>query len=164
MLEITEVVGLHGVMSYNFQEQLNDPRQKEGCNEVKRILQEDGLEVVDVSENKEYFEKGIDLIIKWPDSIETIDVKTDFQAHQTGNIPLELVEVASMEGNFKVGWAYKDIDYIYYYIYHTKQIKKLSLKKFRELAFSKFRKGYASHHQKPFPYFTLGLLIPLDEI
>lgn len=161
---INEVVGLHGAMSYNFQEQLNDPRQKEGCNKVKRILQDDGLEVIDVSENREYFESGIDLIIKWPDSIETIDVKTDFQAHMTGNIPVELMEIVPKNGIIKEGWIYKNLDYIYYYIYHTKEIKKLSMQKLRELTFNKAWRGYASHHDKPFPYYTLGVLIPLEEL
>lgn len=151
-------------MSYNFQEQVNDNRQKEGCLAVKKYLVEQGLEIQDVSENKEYFERGIDLIIKWPNEHETIDVKTDMQAHMTGNIPIELMEIVPENGRIKEGWIYKNLDYIYYYIYHTKEIKKLPMKKLRELTFNKTWRGYASHHDKPFPYYTLGVLIPIQEL
>lgn len=148
---------------YNFQEQLNDTRQKEGLTLIKKHLLSLGEEIINVSENSDYFKRGVDLIRVLPDSEEFIDVKTDFQAHESGNIPVELIEVCSANNSqqVKLGWIYQNIHEVIYYIYYSKKMIKINKERLKELTFSEPRKGYASFHRRPFNYFTLGVLVPI---
>ena len=46
--------------------------------------------VVDLSDKKEYQEKDIDfLMVTWSNEIEWVEVKTDYQAHSSGNFAYE---------------------------------------------------------------------------
>lgn len=148
--------------SYDFQKQVNDPKQKEGNKLAMHYLLSLGEEIRDVSENPDYYKGGVDLIRVWPDREEYIDVKTDFMAHKTGNIPIELTEVVSAKGVSKLGWYYTNNEIIYL-IYETKELIHFKKDELTDI-FSKPYKGYASHHIKPFPYFTMGILLPLEEI
>lgn len=166
MQEIKEKDGLRTGMSYNFQTQLSDSRQKEANELVKNYWLGYGCEVNDVSENSEYFYKGIDLIRTLGGSSKTnIDVKCDFLTDLTGNIAFELIEIASENKNIKLGWAYGGfVDEIHYVIWNAKVMFILPLKEVRKIVFANALRGYASHHDKPFFYYTLGILIPIKEL
>ena len=153
-------------MSYNFQEQVSDNRQDVACKAVADHWRGLGYDVLDVSKNPDYYKEGIDLIrtIMGEDKI-TIDVKCDFIAHYTGNFPVELVEIMGRDNGSKRGWAYKEsLDEIHFYVWETKLIVPVKRKILLGLAYKDGRKGYASFHEKPFPYFTLGILVPINDI
>jgi len=153
-------------MIYNFQEQLNDPRQREANKKCCEYWKNMSYSVEDVSEDSKFFDKGIDLIRTIGNEKCNIDVKCDFQTNKTGNIVFELIEICPIEvGIFKFGWGYnKNIEEINYYLYDSGELIVLNLDKFRQLAFSKFRRAFSSFHITPFRYFTLGILVPLSEI
>ena len=145
---------------------MNDERQKQANELVKKYWQEAGYEVEDVSENEAYFSKGIDLIrtLIGKDPL-TIDVKCDFQTDMTGNIAFELIEIAPENKNIKLGWAYGEgANEIHYVVWNARVAFLLPIKELRRLVFSNVFRGYASHHDKPFPYYTLGVLIPISHL
>lgn len=150
-------------MNYSFKEQLNDPRQKEAVNVVIKYLKDQTYEVADVSEDPKFYADGIDLFKKIGDELTSIDVKCDFQAHNTGNVPLELMEIIPTNSYVqpKTGWGYKNIDEIIYFIWETKEIIPVNLAKLRELAFSKDYRIFNAKHKN---YFSSGLLIPIADI
>lgn len=153
-------------MIYDFKVQVADDRQNIACKAVADYWRELGYEVMDVSHNENYFTLGIDLIRSIAGMEETrIDVKCDFQAHATGNVPVELIEVVGLDRANKIGWAYKDsLDEIHFYVWEDKIIYPIKRKTLLNLAFQDGRRGYASFHEKPFPYFTLGILVPIEEL
>lgn len=150
-------------MSYNFKEQVNEPRQKQAVELCKNYLLSDGCEVTDVSEDPKFYKTGADLIMQIPDGEITIDVKCDFQAHSTFNIVVEFIEVASDRKEQKLGWIYNEVEFIYYVIWETKELIILDKKILIKICLEKELRGYASHHNKPFYYYTFGLLLPLQE-
>jgi hypothetical protein len=153
-------------MSYEFKKQVMDPRQDEACTAVERHWSSMGFEVRNVSKDETYYVTGIDLIrtIVGQDATN-IDVKCDFQAHTTGNVPVELVEIMPRHGGAKRGWAYKKaLDEIHYFIWETKLIVPVRREDLLMLAYKNSRKGFATYHEKPFLYFTLGVLVPLQEV
>jgi hypothetical protein len=154
-------------MSYSFVEQLGDDRQDVACKAVADFWCSQGYEVWDVSKNPSYFSDGVDLIRTINGNERTaIDVKCDFKAHLTGNIPVEFIEVVRKDDNsIKLGWAHKEsLDEIHFYIWETKQILAIKRKTLLDLAFQDGRKGFAAFHEKPFPYFTFGILIPITDL
>lgn len=155
--------------SYDFITQNRNPKQKEGNKKCLKYWQDRGYKVWDVSENENYFKSGIDLIKKLGLEETTIDVKTNFQVYKTGNIPFELIEISPLDKNrnIKPGWGYNNVDEINFCILELNEMVILPLKEFREWVFTidiPRRRGFAAWHLKPFPYFTLGILVPLEEI
>lgn len=154
---------------YNFKEQVAKEIQKQGTKLVANYWCSEGHNIIDVSEDKNYFNLGVDLIRQIDNEQETIDVKTDTKAHFTKNLLLELIEIApkDIEKQIKLGWGYNKIDEIDFLVWETKELFILPLNKFKEFAFTAEildRKGFASWHLEPYPYFTLGILIPITEI
>ena len=156
-------------MSYEFKKQVNEPRQKEAVKLYCNYLRSEGCEIQNVSEDKNYYSLGIDIIKNVPNGVITMDVKTDFLAHKTGNLPFEVIEIASVENNcFKEGWGNKKgidrVNEIVYFIWETKGIIVIELYVLQELAWNGEWKNYASYHKEPFYYFTCGFLIPIEKI
>lgn len=84
--------------------------------------------IVDVREDKAFQEKDIDFLIENLDRQFTpIEVKTDFQAHKTGNIVYEV----STSGN--IGCFEKtEAKYIMYFIPESQQVHVLSVQALRK--------------------------------
>ena len=165
-LERKEKSGLHGEMNYNFIEQNNNPRRKQAEVICKKYWQEEGFDVIDVSENPSYFHRG-DIIKKLGNEEEVVEVKYDAWAIQTGNIPFELIEKAEIGGGTKLGWGYKigihQMNFVLFEESIAKSIIFTTREDIKEAAFSKDFKGFASYHPRE-RYYTLGVLIPYQEI
>ena len=60
-------------------------------------MREKGYEVIDVSNNPDYYHKDIDFIIKSPFSgeVKSFEVKFDTRINQTNNLYLEIENVNS---------------------------------------------------------------------
>ena len=81
---------------------------------VKTHLEQSGITVIDVSQDKEYQKVDIDFILKKYPQETTLEVKKDKSLYRTGNI---FIECGFQRGNFySAGWAkYCEADYICYY-------------------------------------------------
>ena len=89
-------------------------------------------QVLDVRKDKYFQDKDIDFLqLDVNNNVNKIEVKTDRQAHETGNIAFEIRSKAS-EGCL----AKSEADYIYYYIENTKEVIIIKLKEL---------KGYIKH-------------------
>lgn len=88
--------------------------------------------VMDVRKDKYFQDKDIDFLqLDFNNNVNKIEVKTDRQAHETGNIAFET------ESNSKEGClARSEADYIYYYIEKTGEVIILKLPEL---------KGYIKH-------------------
>jgi hypothetical protein len=154
-------------MKYNFQEQVGDERQREAVGMIAAYWKDMNCDVVDVSEDPQYYSRGIDLIRKYEGKDVMIDVKCDFLAHKTGNIPLEFIEVCPLDEskNAKIGWAYKrTLDEIQFLVWDTKELFVFPRRRLLEYAFGSERRAFASLHHNPIKYFTLGVLLPIEEL
>lgn len=75
-------------------------------------------DVWDVSEDDRYQNKDVDfLVLTLSNQVYGVEVKTDFKAHETGNIFFE-VDSAGNVGCLERTTA----DFIYYYVYHSKKL------------------------------------------
>ena len=83
--------------------------------------------VWDVSEDVKYQNSDVDfLVYTTKNTVYGVEVKTDFKAHETGNIFFE-VETAGNIGCL----AKTKADFIYYYLYHTKKLYVIITEKLR---------------------------------
>lgn len=84
-------------------------------------------QVLDVRKDKYFQAKDIDFLqLDFSNTVNKIEVKTDRQAHETGNIAFETMS-SSNEGCL----ARSEADYIYYYIEKTKEVIILKLKELK---------------------------------
>lgn len=83
---------------------------------VKEFFEKKGYKVQDVSDDKEWQEHDIDLLVYQNDKlIHKIEVKTDEKALATGNVFIET------KSNQSLGWIWKtEADYIYIVIPNIK--------------------------------------------
>lgn len=72
---------------YNFHNKLKD--SKDGTAKIIQYLKDQGRNVCDAQDIKEFFEHDIDIVIKENNSYETIEVKVD--TYTTNNFALELL-------------------------------------------------------------------------
>ena len=81
---------------------------------VKSHLEQSGITVIDVSQDKAYQKRDIDFILKKYPQETTLEVKKDKSLFRTGNI---FVECGFQRGNYySAGWVkYCEADYICYY-------------------------------------------------
>lgn len=81
---------------------------------VKQHLESRGIEVIDVSQIKDYQKRDIDFICRRYPQETTVEVKKDKSLYRTGNI---FIECGAQRGNFySAGWVkYCEADYICYY-------------------------------------------------
>lgn len=87
---------------------------KKGERLFQQKMEQQGYEVINVSNNPDYYYKDIDFIITSPTSGETktFEVKFDDKINQTGNLYLELENIHSKCG---LGWfEFCKADYIAY--------------------------------------------------
>lgn len=84
-------------------------------------------QVLDVRKDRYFQDKDIDFLqLDFNNNVNKIEVKTDRQAHETGNIVFE-TKSNSNEGCL----ARSEADYIYYYIEKTKEVIILRLKELK---------------------------------
>ena len=113
-------------------------------------------DVWDVSDDRRYQENDVDfLILTSKGQVYGVEVKTDFRAHETGNIFFET------ESHGKVGCLQKTTaDYIYYYLFHNKKLYMINTEKLREFL---DRKGIMMDTVKGGEN-SRGYLISIDEL
>lgn len=89
---------------------------KKGETEIKEYYKNKGVNVVDVSENKEYQNKDIDFFFNG----QSVEVKTANYLNNHNNIILEIVSNDN-EKDYKTGWLYSCLaDVIIFYNPQTK--------------------------------------------
>lgn len=75
---------------------------KAGETEAIELFTRSGYTVKDVSNNSNYFDKDVDLIVTNPSGVtKTIEVKADFRIADTGNLFIEYLNPRSKGG---IGW------------------------------------------------------------
>lgn len=86
---------------------------KAGETEAKDLFIRSGYTVKDVSDNSNYFDKDVDLIVTNPSGVtKTIEVKADFRIADTGNLFIEYINPRSKGG---MGWyRFCEADLVYY--------------------------------------------------
>ena len=85
---------------------------KEGENSLANILRAQGIDVRDVSGEKEYWAQDIDFIISNGVKQKTVEVKNDTRIHKTGNMYIETANPRSAGGH---GWfLFCQADYLAY--------------------------------------------------
>ena len=87
---------------------------KQGEYYFKCLMDNGNNEIIDVSDNPEYFDRDIDFVItnKLSGNTKTFEVKTDYHINRTGNLYLEYSNIHSKGGK---GWfTFCQADYIAY--------------------------------------------------
>ena len=147
-------------MAYDFKEQLKIGKIAE--ERVLNYLLAEGYEVESVADKEEYFSKGIDFIIHWPDGNVNIDVKVDFFTEKTGNIAVELFSLKP-DGQMTKGWLYKkDIDYLYYVTAPSYRLYIIDMDKLREVVYEHNRGSYVLADNTT--YKSMNLLFSINQI
>lgn len=150
-------------MNYSFSKQIKEPNQRQAVELCIAYAAKKGLILQDVSNDRSWYDRGVDLILYQENKQALIDVKCDEQISKTGNIAFELIEICGSNAYLKKGWAYSKIDYIFYVDWNNKINYLLPLGNLFEKAFSKPHKGFSAYHPVE-NYFTLGVLLPLNEL
>lgn len=135
----------------------------QGLTKIIKYLE--GLEqtksVTDVSKDREYQKKDIDLLWKKTTGpVCYVEVKTNKWGIVTGNF---FFETWSVHEKRVKGWFYtSEADYIFYlinnnlYILPLQQIRKINLEKYKEKSTQTIRKGKT--------YTTIGRLVPIKDV
>lgn len=109
-----------------FNESLEEGRRGEVA--VKKLLEDRGWLVYDVSAELEYQLRDIDLVAEKEDSIRTIEVKTDNLFNTTGNICFELISNISTG---RKGW-YHICDADLLIVYTTNKFIVIDMKQLKQ--------------------------------
>ena len=150
--------------TYNFQEQVEV--QKKYYNLFKEWLlkREKIVQVWDASPEED--KKGIDLFIKTNDDrICSVQVKVDFKADTTGNLPFEVLSRAYLDKESKIGslFDYRDVDFFYFILAESHRIfgfKSRTILQYVIGHYNEFRNFKADNRD----YQTLGCLVPIEKI
>ena len=89
---------------------------KQGERIFQEIMEGRGYEVVDVSNNPDYWNKDVDFIITSPTTglTKTFEVKFDSRINRTGNLYLELTNIHSKQWNYDGWWPHCQADSLVY--------------------------------------------------
>ena len=126
---------------------------KQGERIFQEIMEGRGYEVVDVSNNPDYFDKDIDFIITSPTSglTKTFEVKFDSRINRTGNLYLELTNINSKQWSGEGWWPHCQADYLVYGDAASRTFYVIPLLELRDradaLPFRSARCGYESTGQ-----------------
>lgn len=85
--------------------------------------------IIDVREVQGCQEEDVDFIIFLQNDIIKLEVKTDFMAHNSGNIPFEII--SNVEANTKGCLAKTKADFVCFYIYENKEMLFIPMVKLR---------------------------------
>lgn len=146
---------------------------EKGYQEVEQILKSLPMthDVVDLQDDKEYQKKDVDFIWKINNNGKIGDVlcelKTDMWTHKTGNLFLETD--SCLEKGTKGCFIYSACDWFLYYIYETKELVMLPMKRFREWVLSNehrwaTRLAKSSEGVMGLTYHSRGFLVPLEVV
>ena len=82
----------------------------------KRIMEQRGYKVIDVSNNPAYWNYDIDFVITSPatGATKNFEVKWDTRIHNTGNLYLELTNVHSKQWNGEGWFKHCQAEYLVY--------------------------------------------------
>ena len=110
--------------------------------------------VVDVREDKHYQEADIDFLVENIDrQFCSIEVKTDYKAHETGNVVYEVTTSGNI-GCFEKTKA----EYIAYFVPHSEELHMINVEKFRKYIRS------LNQQPKDMGDNASGYLIPIEEL
>lgn len=110
--------------------------------------------VVDVRDDKTFQEKDIDFLVENLDrQFTSVEVKTDFKAHETGNIVYEVTTSGHM-GCFEKTEA----KYIAYYIPKSEEVHLIDVKKLRSYIHS------IQPEPKNMGDNAMGFLLPIEDL
>lgn len=133
---------------------------KQGEVLFKSMLANRGYQIIDVSDNEEYFSKDIDLIVTSPttNSTRTFEIKWDSKISKTRNLYLETFNINSKQWNYDGWWKHCKADYLVYgdsvnqifYIFHLGDLRE----RVDKLV---CRKAYCGNDSE-------GLLVSLDSV
>ena len=113
---------------------------------------------------------GIDFFITTTDNESyTVQLKVDFKADNTGNLPVETISQAYSWRNSVIGAEFNmsTVDYIFFFLIPSKRIIAFNFKDFIEYAiqnYKTFRNFGADNEVDNVKYRTLGCLIPISKI
>lgn len=129
-------------------------------------LQSQGYAVEDVSLNRNYWNKDIDLIARKENKEIKIEVKWDSRIHHTGNMFIETETDVDLN---RAGWfKFCEADYIFYgdekrnlfYIFKNKDLQEFVQKNASHL---EKRKAPDYNYKKQIRKISQGFLVPMDE-
>jgi hypothetical protein len=91
--------------------------------------------VIDVRDDEKYRDMDIDFIVIFSNGEKlNIEIKTDYEAHKTGNLPYEY---RSNIKNNTIGCLEKTkADYVFWYIYENQKIYKMDIKSVKKFIHS----------------------------
>ena len=98
---------------------------------VYKTLSASGYNVIDVSENKDYFDKDIDLIAENGNQHLDIEVKSDAKVSTTGNVVLETM--TNLEWRKKGWFNTTQASHIFFVDIHSKIIHCVRLDELKEV-------------------------------
>lgn len=139
--------------------------------QLKQWFRSKGHEVIDVSDNRQFFEPDIDLLVKHSGVEEpavAIEVKYDTRINQTGNLFIEYHHDSITKGS-QAGWFYKCKAGLFFYMNAQKQeyyvFKYDKLKEYINWNNWKYRKVQVPDIDNYGVYGTsFGWLVPLEEL
>ena len=114
--------------------------------------------------------RGIDFFVTTSDSESyTIQLKVDFKADKTGNLPVETISQAYSWRNSVIGAEFNmyEVDYIFFLLIPSQRIISFKFTDFIEYTirhFETFRNFAANNKNNDIEYRTLGCLIPIAKI
>jgi hypothetical protein len=146
------------MMAYDFEKQLD--AGKAGEKELDGLWKD--ARIIDVSEDPAWQKQGIDRVLELPDGKKfSLEYKTDFIAHRTGNLVFETV---SVDTSGTPGWGVSSkAEYLVYLLAETKVVYIIHLPALRRWVAERsqnFRKVAANNDS----YRTISLLVPLREL
>lgn len=134
---------LHSRKNFN-----NDiKRGEEGEIVFYEYFLQNGEKLIDTRKIEYFMEKDIDFILDDIFSNQTFEIKTDYLAHRTGNIPWEKYSYYS--DSFKTTGCFEKTEatYLVFYIYHLKKLIFYRTKELRE---------YVRKNEYKFPLKNIG--------
>ena len=140
-------------------------KSKNAANRLISYIKRNGYEVEDLQNNRDYYKKDIDLLIKDKEDRDIyVEVKTDFYDYKK-NV---CVETISNINTNKPGWIhYTEAEYIIYYLVNFSEIYVIKTEDLKELITTNdYEKKYTETTDKKNReiYFGEILLMPITDL
>ena len=113
--------------------------------------------------------KGIDFFVTTGNKTRTVQLKVDFKADKTGNLPVEALSQAYHYRNSVIGsvFAMEGVDLLFYLLIPSGRIKGYKTKNFLQFViehYGEFRNYVALNENHGVEYRTLGVLVPIHKL
>jgi hypothetical protein len=140
-------------------------KSKIAANHVIKFLEQNGYNVVDLQNNKDFYKKDIDLKLTDDDNNEIfVEVKTDFYKRKQ-NVCVETISNCTTN---KPGWIhYTQADYIMFYLSLFRELYVIKTDELKDLITNnEYPKKYTetTDKNKNITYFGEIVLVPLDDL